>query len=85
MFNLPLEIAEMFGQTIAKVVPITIVLALVFSVLAHLGPASRKRRGGAARTRHRHCTRFFVPLLRARARIVAGARRRLILNHERTN
>ena len=28
--SLPLEVIEMFGQTIAKVVPITIVLALVF-------------------------------------------------------
>src|SRR6202165_5500836 len=33
MSNLPLEVVEMLGQTIAKVVPITIVLALVFSVL----------------------------------------------------
>ena len=35
MSSLPLEVVEMFGQTIAKVVPITIVLALVFSVLTH--------------------------------------------------
>src|SRR5580704_7990517 len=35
MSNLPLEVVEMFGQTIAKVVPITIGLALVFSVLTH--------------------------------------------------
>ena len=35
MSNLPLEIVEMLGQTIEKVVPITIVLALVFSVLSH--------------------------------------------------
>src|SRR6202522_3980198 len=35
MSNLPLEVVEMFGQTITKVVPITIVLALVFSVLSH--------------------------------------------------
>src|ERR1700709_2730570 len=35
MSNLPLEIVEMFGQTITKVVPITIVLAVVFSVLTH--------------------------------------------------
>ena len=35
MSNLPLEVVEMLGQTIAKVVPITIVLALVFSVLTH--------------------------------------------------
>ena len=35
MSSLPMEVVEMFGQTIAKVVPITIVLALVFSVLTH--------------------------------------------------
>ena len=35
MSNLTLEVAEMLGQTIAKVVPITIFLALVFSVLTH--------------------------------------------------
>jgi hypothetical protein len=35
MSTLPLEVIEMFGQTIAKVVPITIVLALVFSVLSY--------------------------------------------------
>ena len=33
--NLPLEVVEMLGQTIAKVVPVTIALALVFTVLAH--------------------------------------------------
>ena len=33
--NLPTEIVEMLGQTLAKVVPVTIALALVFSVLAH--------------------------------------------------
>ena len=35
MSNLPLEVVEMFGQTIVKVVPVTIGLALVFSVLTH--------------------------------------------------
>ena len=33
--NLPIEIVEMLGQTMAKVVPVTLALALVFSVLAH--------------------------------------------------
>jgi len=33
--NLPGEVVEMLGQTVAKVVPVTIALALVFSVLAH--------------------------------------------------
>ena len=35
MSSLPLQILEMFGQTILKVMPITIVLALIFSVMAH--------------------------------------------------
>ena len=34
MSGLPSEIVEMVGQTVAKVVPVTIALALVFSVLA---------------------------------------------------
>ena len=33
--SLSLEVVEMLGQTIAKVVPVTIGLALLFSVLAH--------------------------------------------------
>lgn len=33
--NLPIEIVEMLGQTMAKVVPVTLALALIFSVLAH--------------------------------------------------
>jgi sterol desaturase/sphingolipid hydroxylase (fatty acid hydroxylase superfamily) len=33
--NLPIEILEMLGQTMAKVVPVTLALALLFSVLAH--------------------------------------------------
>ena len=33
--NLPTEIVEMLGQTLVTVVPVTIALALVFSVLAH--------------------------------------------------
>ena len=35
MSNLPMEVLLMLGQTIEKVVPVTIVLALVFSVLSH--------------------------------------------------
>lgn len=35
MSNLPMEVVEMIGQTIAKVVPVTILLALLFSVLTH--------------------------------------------------
>jgi len=35
MSNLPMEVLLMLGQTIEKVVPVTIALALVFSVLSH--------------------------------------------------
>ena len=35
MSNLPLEVVEMLGQTINKIIPITLGLALVFTVLAH--------------------------------------------------
>src|SRR6266851_825670 len=35
MSGLPVEVLVMLGQTIEKVVPITIVLALVFTVLSH--------------------------------------------------
>ena len=35
MSSLPMEVIEMVGQTMAKVVPVTIALALVFTVLAH--------------------------------------------------
>ena len=45
MSSLPLEVVQLFGQTIAKVVPITIVLALIFSVLT---PATPESRGGAS-------------------------------------
>src|ERR1700736_3250341 len=63
MSNLPLEVVEMLGQTIAKVVPITIVLALVFSVLTHfwacnLGTPWWRTRELATDI----CYWFFVPL-----------------------
>jgi sterol desaturase/sphingolipid hydroxylase (fatty acid hydroxylase superfamily) len=35
MSNLPLEVVEMLGQTMAKVVPVTIALAAVFTVLSY--------------------------------------------------
>jgi hypothetical protein len=35
MSNLPLDVLMLLGQTIMKVVPVTIVLALIFSVLSH--------------------------------------------------
>lgn len=35
MFDLPLQVAMMMGDTMMKIVPITIVLALIFSMLEH--------------------------------------------------
>src|SRR6476620_1228287 len=35
MSSLPMEVIEVVGQTLAKVVPVTIALALVFTVLSH--------------------------------------------------
>ena len=35
MPNLLIEVVDMLGQTLAKVVPVTIALALLFSVLTH--------------------------------------------------
>src|ERR1700759_1000190 len=63
MSNLPLEIVEMLGQTIEKVVPITIVLALVFSVLSYFFACN----SGAPWWRKRElitdvCYWFFVPV-----------------------
>src|SRR3981189_1226792 len=63
MPSLPLEVVEMLGQTIAKVVPITIVLALVFSVLTHFWACNP----GTPWWRKRElvtdiCYWFFVPL-----------------------
>ena len=63
MSNLPLEVVEMLGQTIAKVVPITIVLAVVFSVLTHFWACNP----GTPWWRKRElvtdiCYWFFVPL-----------------------
>jgi len=48
MSNLPLEVVEMFGQTIVKVVPVTIALALVFTVLTHFWACIPERPGGAS-------------------------------------
>ena len=63
MSNLPLEVVEMLGQTIAKVVPVTIALALVFTVLAHFWACNP----GKPWWRKRElvtdlCYWFFVPL-----------------------
>jgi sterol desaturase/sphingolipid hydroxylase (fatty acid hydroxylase superfamily) len=40
MSNLPMEVLLMLGQTIEKVVPVTLVLALVFSVLSYFSPCN---------------------------------------------
>jgi sterol desaturase/sphingolipid hydroxylase (fatty acid hydroxylase superfamily) len=61
--NLPGEVLEMLGQTVAKVVPVTIALALVFSVLAHFWACNP----GKPWWRKRElvtdiCYWFFVPL-----------------------
>src|SRR3979411_3346420 len=63
MPNLSLEVVEMFAQTIAEGVPITIVLALVFSVLTHFWACNP----GTPWWRKRElvtdiCYWFFVPL-----------------------
>jgi sterol desaturase/sphingolipid hydroxylase (fatty acid hydroxylase superfamily) len=77
MSSLPLEVIEMFGQTIAKVVPITIVLALVFSVLSYFwacNPAAPWWRKREIVTDV--CYWFFVPLITRVVRIgllVVGA------------
>jgi sterol desaturase/sphingolipid hydroxylase (fatty acid hydroxylase superfamily) len=77
MSALPLEVIEMFGQTIAKVVPITIVLALIFSVLSYFwacNPAAPWWRKREIVTDV--CYWFFVPLITRVVRIgllVVGA------------
>ena len=63
MQSVPMEIVEMLGQTIAKVVPVTIVLALIFSVLSHFWACNP----GTPWWRKRElvtdiCYWFFVPL-----------------------
>ncbi|MFX4528038.1 hypothetical protein ABTB01_19730, partial [Acinetobacter baumannii] len=63
MSNLPLEVAEMIGQTIAKVLPVTIALGLVFALLTHFWACNP----GTPWWRKRElvtdlCYWFFVPL-----------------------
>jgi hypothetical protein len=67
-----MEVIEMVGQTMAKVVPVTIGLALVFTVLSHFW--------AQARARHRHLLLVLRPGIRAGISYrAAGARRRLCL------
>jgi len=63
MSNLPMEVVDMLGQTIAKVVPVTIVLAAVFTALTHYWACNP----GKPWWRKRElvtdiCYWFFVPL-----------------------
>jgi sterol desaturase/sphingolipid hydroxylase (fatty acid hydroxylase superfamily) len=63
MSNLPMEVVEMLGQTIVKVIPITIGLAIVFSVLTHFWACNT----GTPWWRKRElvtdlCYWFFVPV-----------------------
>jgi len=77
MSNLPLEVVEMFGQTIVKVVPVTIALALVF----HRADPFLGLQSGTPWWRKRElvtdiCYWFFVPTVRRVLRIgllVVGA------------
>ena len=61
--SLPIEVVEMLGQTMAKVLPVTIGLALLFSVLSHFWACNP----GTPWWRKRElvtdiCYWFFVPL-----------------------
>ena len=63
MSNLPLEIVEMLSQTIVQLVPVTLALALVFSVLTHFWACN----AGTPWWRKRElvtdlCYWFFIPL-----------------------
>jgi sterol desaturase/sphingolipid hydroxylase (fatty acid hydroxylase superfamily) len=77
MSGLPLEVLEMFGQTIIKVVPITIALALIFSVMTYFwacnpGTPWWRKRGLVTDI----CYWFFVPVIARVVRIslmVTGA------------
>ena len=68
--NLPLEIVEMFGNTILKIVPVTLGLAVVFSVLSYFwacnpgNPWWRKKELVTD-----ICYWFFVPLITRVVRI----------------
>ena len=82
---LGLEIVEMLGQTMAKVVPVTIALALrILGAGAFLGLQSRPALVAQARARHR--PRLLVPRAAVRPRVpdrAVGARRRpAVRNHD---
>src|SRR5262252_468962 len=84
MSTLPLEVLVMLGQTIEKVVPITIVLALVFTLLTHFwacNPAAPWWRKREIVTDVVYW--FFVPVFARVFRIGLGARRRRRVQHSR--
>src|SRR6266702_7639630 len=63
MSNLALDVLMMIGETIMKVVPVTIVLAIIFSVLSHFWACN----SGVPWWRKRElvtdiCYWFFVPV-----------------------
>jgi sterol desaturase/sphingolipid hydroxylase (fatty acid hydroxylase superfamily) len=80
-----LEVIEMIGQTMAKVVPVTIGLAVVFTVLSHFWACNP----GKPWWRKRElitdiCYWFFVPVFaRVFPHRAVGARRRRRLQHSR--
>ena len=68
--NLPLEVVHMFGETILKIVPVTLTLAVIFSVLSYFwacnpgNPWWRKKELATD-----ICYWFFVPLITRVVRI----------------
>src|SRR4029078_2648429 len=63
MSNLALEVIEMIGQTMAKVVPVTIGLAVGFSVLAHFWACNTGKPGWRKSELITDlCYWFFVPV-----------------------
>lgn len=68
--NLPLEVVHMFGETILKIVPVTLTLAVIFSVLSYFwacnpgNPWWRKKELATD-----VCYWFFVPLITRVVRI----------------
>lgn len=70
MFPMPMEIVDMCGETLAKVAPITLVLAIVFTVLSHFWACNP----GKAWWQKTElvtdiCYWFFIPLLTRVVRI----------------
>ena len=62
MSSLPMEVIEVVGQTMAKVVPVTIALALVFTVLSHFWSCTGQTRRRKRELMTDICYWFFVPV-----------------------